>query len=231
MSDADPARRRAIWSTLTWVLDRYLRLLHPLMPHLTEEIWGRLPHLAGDPDLLIVARWPQVSDTDVAVDAGQSAGVAELLDLITAIRAARAESGIEAAEWLPARIWFASAEASAAGATYVALESAVGRLARIRPQLAATRDELDAGSSKGLAVITASGEARLERSDADREKERGRLDKELQQVRSQLAAAESRLSDHNFVSRAPADVVKEARNRAAELREHATALEARTREV
>ena len=57
--DVAASRRSATWSTLAWVLDRYLRLLHPLMPFITEAIWARLPHPANDPQLLIVAPWPQ----------------------------------------------------------------------------------------------------------------------------------------------------------------------------
>ncbi len=55
---ATPAARAATWRTLAWVLERYVRLLHPIMPFITEAIWARLPHEPGDPDLLIVADWP-----------------------------------------------------------------------------------------------------------------------------------------------------------------------------
>ena len=222
------ARKRAIWSTLTWVLDRYLRLLHPIMPLVTEEIWGRLPHLRTDPDLLIVARWPESSDADVKVDSRVSDGVAQLIELVGAMRAARAESGIEAADWLPALIWLPQGPARDA---YPALETALGRLARVRPTRVDGRETLDGEASTGLAVISPTGEARLLRSDADRERERGRLEKELRAVESQLAAAEARLSDHAFVARAPENVVEHARRRAGELREQAEALRARMREA
>ncbi|MEX2548504.1 MAG: valine--tRNA ligase [Chloroflexota bacterium] len=222
------ARKHAIWSTLTWVLDRYLRLLHPIMPMATEEIWSRLPHLATDPELLIVARWPDATDSDFKPDQHLSDGVAQLIETITAIRAARAESGIEASDWLPALIWLPE---GAGRDAYAALEAAVGRLARVRPTLVNSRSELDAEGARGLAVITATGEARVLRSDADRQRERARLEKELRAVESQLAAAEARLSDHSFVTRAPENVVEHARRRAAELHEQADALRARLQET
>ena len=50
--------REATWWTLVEVLDTYLRLLHPVMPFVTEALWDALPHRATDPELLIVARWP-----------------------------------------------------------------------------------------------------------------------------------------------------------------------------
>src|SRR5207247_10363588 len=53
------ANREATWWTLVEALDTYLRLLHPVMPYITEELWSVLPHAADDPELLIVASWPQ----------------------------------------------------------------------------------------------------------------------------------------------------------------------------
>ncbi len=222
------ARKRAVWSTLTWVLDRYLRLLHPIVPMLTEEIWGRLPHLPNDPELLIVARWPAPADGGVENDRRSSDGVAQLIEMVTDIRAARAESGIEASEWLPALIWLPEGTGRDA---YPALETAVGKLARVRPTLVDERAALDSQGSGGLAVISTTGEARLLRSDADRERERARLQKELRAAEAQLSATEARLADDEFVSRAPANVVEHARDRANELRKQIDALSARLQEA
>jgi valyl-tRNA synthetase len=223
---AGPGRRRAIWSTLTWVLDRYLRLLHPIMPHLTEEIWGRTPHLATDPDLLIVAPWPTPADGGVQPETNQAKGMADLIEMVTAIRAARAESGVEPADWLDAVIWLPDGPAIQA---FGGLEHAIGRLARIKPKLVARREDLESAAG-ALSVISPVGEVRLLRSDADRAREQARLDKDLRGIESQLAAAEARLSDHSFVERAPANVVEHARNRVSELREQADVLRARMRE-
>ncbi|HUR17228.1 MAG TPA: valine--tRNA ligase, partial [Candidatus Limnocylindrales bacterium] len=222
---ASPARKRAIWSTLTWALDRYLRLLHPVMPMLTEEIWQTLPHTADDPELLIVAPWPRAEDTPMKAQSRLADGTDQLIDLITQIRAARAESGIAAADWLDARIWLPD---GAAHETYSSLEAALSRLARIRPQLAANRDELDgAGAQNSLAIITPTVEARLMRSDADRKRERVRLERELAAADAALRSSDARLADPNFTSRAPETVVEQARARADELRNHADALRAR----
>ena len=74
------AEREATWWTLVESLDTYLRLLHPVMPFVTEELWGALPHAAGDPELLIVADWPAAglrdatADAEVAAVAGPRAG-------------------------------------------------------------------------------------------------------------------------------------------------------------
>jgi valyl-tRNA synthetase len=88
------------------------------------------------------------------------------------------------------------------------------------------REDLDA-SAGGLTVISGAAEARLTRSDADREREKARLVKELRNVEAQLAATSARLADDGFTGRAPATVVEQTRRRAAELADQAQALESR----
>jgi valyl-tRNA synthetase len=222
--DQRAGRREATWRTLAWVLDRYLRLLHPIMPHLTEETWRRLPHRPDDPDLLIIAPWPGFEG--LATDADLESATEQLKELVVSLRAARAESGIEAAAWLPASIWLADGPARAA---YPHLEKAIGRLARVRPTLVDTRESLDALPA-GIVVVSAAGEARLQRSDSDRVRERARLERELRTIASQLASTEARLADERFVSRAPRGVVEQAKRRAAELRDLARALRAKLEE-
>jgi valyl-tRNA synthetase len=60
--------REATWWALVSALDTYLRLLHPVMPFITETLWGAIPHRASDPSLLIVARWPGVEERDLAAE-------------------------------------------------------------------------------------------------------------------------------------------------------------------
>jgi valyl-tRNA synthetase len=226
-TDAPAERRAATWLTLAFVLDRYLRLLHPLMPHVTEEIWGRLPHLPSDPDVLMVAPWPTADDAalQAVLSAPRAGGVAGLIELITAIRAARAEAGIAPADFLEAIVWLPDGPAREA---FDDLKTVVERLARVRASRVADRAALDDGNVTGaLAIVTPYGEARLLRSDADRELERGRLEKELRNATAALEATNKRLSDPNFTGRAPAPVVEQAQRRAAELNEQITALQAR----
>ena len=113
-----------------------------------------------------------------------------------------------------------------ARAAYPALAPAIGRLARVEPTLAERREDLDA-TQGGLAVVTGAAEARLTRSDADRERERARLEKELRNVESQLNATNARLADAGFTGRAPAAVVEQTSRRAAELADQAIALQSR----
>ena len=227
-ADAPSDRREQTWRTLAWVLDRYLRLLHPLMPHVTEEIWSRMPHLPDDPDLLIVAPWPDAKDVAAraATASTRASGVAGMIELISAVRAARAEAGIQPADIVDATLWLPEGPARAA---FADLKPVVERLARIRSATVDDRDALDAAGADGgaLAVRTASGEARLMRSNADVARERARLDKELRGAQAALEAADRRLEDPSFTGRAPAAIVEQAQRRAAELREQVAALKAR----
>jgi valyl-tRNA synthetase len=147
--------------------------------------------------------------------------------MITAIRGARAESGIAAADIVDAWIYFKQPQAREA---FESLRTVVERLARIRSTVVDDRSELAAAGEGAMAVIAASGEARVRRSDSDRARERTRLDKELANARAQLDASDKRLADDNFVGRAPAAVVDQARRRAAELRDQVTSLTARLEE-
>jgi valyl-tRNA synthetase len=216
------ARRRATWQVLVWVLDRYLRLLHPLMPFVTEAIWQRLPHRAGDADLLMVSMWPARDDAPQRADTAAAAAVESLFEFVRAIRAARADAGVAAAEWLPARLWIGDQAARAAAAP---LATALSRLARIRPEFVDRRDELATDQAAGeLSVVAAAGEARLARSGTDLARERERLARELDVARAQLARAEVQLNDGNFTSKAPPAVVDAARRRANELRQRVARL-------
>jgi valyl-tRNA synthetase len=206
-------RRVATWQVLSWVLDRYLRLLHPLMPHITEHLWARLPKAPDDPDLLVVARWPEAGGW--GVDARAAAGSAELLSLISAIRNARTDAGIDPSTWLAATVVPRSDGLLAA---LRGLEDGVERLARVRVSVTDDRAVLD-DVPDALAVVTDHAEARLAATEGDRERDRARVARELAEAEKHLEAARARLADPDFTRRAPAAVVEGARQRAHELAE------------
>jgi valyl-tRNA synthetase len=211
------AEREATWWTLVDVLDTYLRLLHPVMPFITETIWARLPHLADDPGLLIVADWPQA---DAHADDEQAElRVAALLDLVRAVRNARAEARVEPAAWLPVDVYIPEE----LEATYEALRPALERLSRARPlSRAASAAALRQGAAGGLSVIVGDIEALVRpamQDDAQGERDRARLERELSEANGLLESARARLANEAFTSKAPPAVVAGARARAAELEE------------
>ncbi len=144
--------REATWWTLVEVLDTYLRLLHPVMPFVTEALWEALPHRASDPELLIVARWPAPGERDEAAERE----VDQLVALVTEIRNARASARLPAADWLETLVYVPPS----LGATFEALRPAVERLARARPlHRELTPEALEAATREGdLTVILGGGE-------------------------------------------------------------------------
>jgi valyl-tRNA synthetase len=225
LAEAAPAAREATWRVLAWVLDRYLRLLHPVMPFLTEALWDRLPHQPGDPDLLIVADWPSGEPERRLAAAHPEAApaVAELIGLVGAIRYARAEAGVPAADWLAAELALPD---PAVREAYLELAGPFGRLARLRPVDVLARPTVASADGR-LVAITGALEARLAQGSADLTREAARLEKELDGTRARLEALEARLADAAFTTRAPATVVEGARARAAELRAQVDRLAAR----
>ncbi|HYM83261.1 MAG TPA: valine--tRNA ligase [Candidatus Dormibacteraeota bacterium] len=207
--------REATWWTLVEALDTYLRLLHPAMPFVTEAIWEALPHRAGDPELLMVARWPARGERDEAAEAA----VGTLLELVRAIRNARAEARLEPSAWLRLDVHVPPA----LGPTFEALRPALERLARVRPiERRLTAEELATGRQEGsLTVVVGGVEAVLGQPATDPAAaavERERLSRELADAERLLEAANSRLANEAFVTKAPAAVVEGARAREAELR-------------
>src|SRR3990172_3683169 len=147
--------REATWWTLVEALDTYLRLLHPVMPFLTEALWASFPHAPEDPDLLIVAAWP----TPGALDPFADMAVASLIELVHGTRNARAEAGLDAAAWLPMDV----AGPAPLIAAFEDLRAALERLGRARPlRLHGSRDALVATGGPGsLTVIARDVEARI----------------------------------------------------------------------
>ncbi|MFL5779285.1 MAG: valine--tRNA ligase, partial [Chloroflexota bacterium] len=207
--------REATWWTLVEVLDTYLRLLHPVMPFVTERLWSALPHRATDPEMLIVARWPGVGERDAAAEAE----VGSIVDLVRGVRNARAEARIEASAWLPVDV----AVPVRVGDTFEALRPAVERLTRARPlRRQLTHEALEALPGAGLTVIAGDLEAIVHGPEAETdsgaaELDRRRLERELAEAEGWLDAARERLANEAFLSRAPASVVDGARAREAEL--------------
>jgi valyl-tRNA synthetase len=218
------AEREATWWTLVEALDIYLRLLHPVMPYITEELWSALPHAAEDPELLIVAAWPDAAALAAFRDPGLEAQVAQVLELITAVRNARATVGIPPAEWRALEVQVRPELAP----TFDRLAAATERLARVRPLRRVDAFEDDTAATIG--IVAGTMEARLQAQIQASEADRSRIQKELADATAALEATRARLADARFVERAPAAVVEGARSREAELAERVARLSASLRQ-
>ena len=217
--------REATWWALVDALDTYLRLLHPVMPFITERLWQAIPHRATDPSLLIVARWPAAG----ARDEDAEANVGALVELVRAVRNARADAKVEPGSWLPLDVYVDRD----LGHALEALRPALERLARARPlRRHLTREDLHgtAGAAAGLAVIAGPAEAIIGVAAGDPASagaDRARLEKELADTERLLEAARARLANESFTSKAPAAIVEGARTSEAELADQAARLRER----
>ena len=221
-----PEAREATWWTLVDALDTYLRLLHPVMPFVTEALWGAIPHRASDPGLLIVARWPAPVERDLATERQVEA----LIGLVGDLRNARATAKLPAGDWLATRVFVPTD----LGVTFEALQPAIERLARARPlDRELTPEALDATREPGdLTIVAGAGDIeatiRPAARDADATAlERARLERELAEAQTWLAAARERLANDAFMSKAPPAVVEGAQAREAELAEQVERLRER----
>ncbi len=213
------AARAATWWTLVEALDTYLRLLHPVMPFVTEALWDTLPHAEDDPQLLIVARWPSAGARtgSEAGDRDAERSVDAMIELIRGVRNARSEAGIEPSLRLDAELT----------GIEPALVPFIERLARLNPS-----DVTSPGGGPTVVVTTTTAQAVLwigrQASGADViDRDRARLEKELAEAERHLAAARARLADGAFVSKAPPSVVDGTRAREAELVERVARLRER----
>jgi valyl-tRNA synthetase len=210
----DPARpgdARRVWRTGLEVLSDTLRLLHPVMPFVTEEIWTALPARAeGKPALLMTAPWPAAGSRDLEAEAAFDA----LAEVIRSARNLRTEAGVPAGSTVTFHL--APADAAAAGAVEAGRRW-IEPLARVRMDLAA------AGAAAPSSAATALGAVWLEADAAAGVLAAGR-DDQVEALRRNRDRLQALLADPRFTSRAPADVVARERERLADA-------EARLRQV
>ena len=209
---------------LTTVLDGGLRLLHPWMPFVTEAIWQQLrPHLAdaADATALIGARYPQPGDSDRDLEAEES--FAAVQEIVTAVRQVRADYRVQAGQWAEAYVLPQAEIAQAVSASAPIVEV----LSRTRP-LTIVSDRGDAPTDQIASAVLPGAEVILPLGGlVDLEQERARLNKDLEAILKRLRGAEAKLANEGFRSKAPAEVVRQAEELAADLQRQQADLESR----
>jgi valyl-tRNA synthetase len=198
----DMERKQTAIGVLVYVLDQILRLLHPYMPFITEEIWQSTPH---EGDALIVAQWPTVRE-DLSFKA-ECAQMESVMEAIRAIRNRRTEMNVPPSKKAALYVLTAKPQIFTEG------EGFLQRLA-----YADTVSILDAEPANldGMITIT-TADAKLYipmGQLVDVEKEIARITKELEGQQKFLSGLEAKLSNEKFVSRAPEAVVAAEREKA-----------------
>ena len=197
----------AAQKVLVYVLDQTLRLLHPFMPFITEEIWQAIPH-AGK--FLISAEWP-VYREEFAFGA-EEAAMEQIIEAITALRARRAEMNVPMSRKVNLTIAASQPEVFEAGKAFFL------RLAGAEDVKVWGMEAAEAASGDDGLVEVTTHAARLFMPLAelvDFEKELARIAKEKENCLKQIAMFESKLSNEAFVSRAPEKVVNDQKEKLA----------------
>ena len=204
----DEAAKAETRATAAWVRDNILKLLHPYMPFITEELWVRT-ETDADPraTMLIEAPWPALSD--LPRDEAARNEMQWVIDLVTGVRSIRAEMNVPAAAKVALVLKGTSAD------TRARLErnrDAIATLARLA-SIDAT-NTIPPGSAQFVVGETT---AALPLGDViDFARERVRLEKELKKAQEEIARFDAKLNNADFVARAPEEVIDEQKEKRAD---------------
>ncbi len=211
MIKLDPERSKPV---LLYVFEAALRLLHPFMPFITEELWQNLPHKG---DSIVIAAYPEF-DSELVDERAESQ--TELVqEIIVKVRNIRAEMNIDAKQTVPVRIATNDSQLTQllSNAREYIFKLAQVNQVEIVPKLSGDR----------LAAQAVAGGLALEVPLAgliDVEAERLRLKKEVEKIQREIDKLERALANNSFVERAPKEVVEENRRRLADYRDQAAKL-------
>jgi len=215
LGGSDEAAAAETRAMTAWVLDRALKLLHPFMPFVTEELWAkRAAEGEGRETLLVLAPWPHHRGLE---HADADAEIGWVIRLISEVRSVRSEMNVPAGAKVPLVISGASKETEARAKRH---EDTILRLARI--------DAMSFGKAPAGAVQIVLDEATLALPLAgviDVAAESKRLKREIDKIGSEIKQLDAKLANEKFVSRAPEHVVEEQRERKADAEAVAAKLE------
>jgi valyl-tRNA synthetase len=214
---SDDAAKTETQAMAAWALDEILKLLHPFMPFVTEELWAVLGENGPKREsLLCLAAWPKAGK---GVDRKAVSEVSWVIDLISEIRSLRSEMNVPPASLLPLTMTGADEETKSRAERY---ESFIKRMARLSD--IAFADTPPQGSAQFVL-----GQATMALALAnviDLSAERERLSKEIGKLQKEIDKIDERFANEQFMAKAPEEVVEENRERRAEAEAAAKKLKA-----
>ena len=219
--NAGGSGRATTQAVLSRVLTQAMRLLHPFMPFITEEIWQHLPHQG---ESITIAPWPQ--DDPALVDEAAESEMGKLMEIVRAIRNIRAEVGVAPGKKITAVIQAEPGQAEGLAATQGYLATLAG-LSQVR----IAEDQAEK-PPKAMTAVAGGAQIFLPLADlVDLDKERARLQKELDNAAAETARLQAKLANEGFLAKAPAAVVEKEREKLAEAEDRRGKLEARLAEL
>ncbi len=214
LRDASEIEKSETRRILYRVLEDCLKLLHPLMPYVTEAIWDNLPNRST---MLIAAEWPKPGSTDAVAEAELELAIG----ITRAIRNIRSEFKVDAGRRIPAGI-VAGDQVSSVERQRRVIET----LARVNPLDIV--DGLPARPKKAIHALVEGVELYLPLAGlVDLDAERSRAATELTRIRGQIEAIDRRIAEPSFIAKAPRAVVEKERERRSGLLEQLHKLEER----
>ena len=205
LNGEDEKAKATAKAVLVYVMSNTLKLLHPFMPFITEEIWQTLPH---DGDTIMLSPWCKYDEKLAFVS--EEAQMEAIMTAIKAVRNRRAEMNVAPSKKAEVFIETAKPEIFEAGTTFFK------RLASASDVKIADSFDID----KTVSIVTADATIKLPLAElVDFEAERARLNKELAAAEKDLAFTENKLNNQGFMSKAPEKVINEIRQKAEKYKE------------
>jgi valyl-tRNA synthetase len=201
LSAPDGAAKNETRGATVWALDQILKLLHPFMPFVTEELWRVTG--ADRKTLLAVSAWPEHDGVD---DPAAETEIGWVIDLVTAIRSVRVEMNIPPATSLPLVLADVSADVAERARRWAEFLKRLARVGDISFAESAPRGAVQLVVRGDVAALPLKGVI-------DLAAERARLTKEMAKCDADIARVDAKLGNPNFVARAPEEVVEEEKEK------------------
>lgn len=217
----DEVAKKNTKSVLTYVLDRTLRLIHPFMPFISEEIWQHLPH---EGDTITLASWPEYSESFENIEAVNEMNM--LMDLIRTVRNIRAEVNVPMSKKVELIVKAGDADVFAIVSRN---ENYVKRFCNTSSFQVGV--DIPAPEKSMIAVVTGAELYLPLAGLIDIAQEIARLEKEVQSLNAEVERVEKKLSNQGFVAKAPAKVIDEERAKQADYSDKRSKVLARIEEL
>jgi valyl-tRNA synthetase len=224
-AEADSPERSVARARLIAVLEQSLRLLHPFMPYLTEELWLKLPvdhskllppAYAGAEPTIMLSAFPQCDEA--LIDERAESEMSAVIDLISRVRNIRSEMNIKPGD----RIQVMVAAETIVRSVFVASTDQIARLTRSQISI---DGNIEVPKASARAVLSGGAEVAVPLEGLiDFEQERARLSREQEKLQKEATKIEAQLGNSDFVARAPAEKVEELRSRITEIAQRTAAM-------
>ena len=196
---------------LVYVLDISLRLLHPYMPFVTEELWQHLKrHLPSNwsvTESIMMAPYPTVNDK--VIDPSAERVIESVIDIIRSIRNARAQYKVESQRWVEAQVY-----SSQLASAIIPYSQAIQTLARVKPLNFPVSKQEAPSQENALAIVLKESEVIIPMASmVDMEAEKKRHRAEIEQVKAEVNRLEVRLNNKDFLTKAPTAVIDKERQK------------------